>query len=187
MAQMLEALALAKEQVDLRLVLLGKVVPPDRDLFDRTVESLGISQIVEGPQWINYEELGKSVAQSQIGIIAMQPTPNNYLSLSNKLYNYMACGMPLIAPLGSASADLVRKHDSGLVVDTTSPARIAEAMVALGTDVTLRRRLGANGRGAIANELGWHVMGRRLLEIHARLLADAGAGRNRAAGSPAGR
>jgi glycosyltransferase involved in cell wall biosynthesis len=172
MIQMLQALAIATEQVDLRLVLLGKVVLWEQALFDQTLESIGVGKIVEGPQWINYKTLGAAIAESQIGIIAMQPTPNNYLGLSNKLFNYMACGMPLIAPRGSASADLIEKHDSGLVVDTTSPEDIADAMVTLITDVSLRKKLGANGREAIANELGWHVMARRLLEIHACLMED---------------
>jgi glycosyltransferase involved in cell wall biosynthesis len=173
MIQMLQAVAIAKEQVDLRLVLLGKIVPWEQDLFDTTVDSMGIRKFIEGPKWIDYRKLGETIAESQIGLIAMQPTPNNYLGLSNKLFNYMACGMSLITPIGSASAELVREYDSGLTVDTTSPEAIAGAMLTLAKDSALRKRLGVNGRRAIADTLGWRVMARRLLEIHARLLARA--------------
>ncbi len=169
MVEMLEALALARREVDLRLRFLGKVRPADQTLFDKTVEKLDLAESIIGPQWINFSELGKSLSQGQIGIVAMQPTPNNYLSLSNKIYNYMACGMAMIVPKGSASEDLATEHHSGLAVDTTKPEQIAAAFVKLAQNKKLRQQQGANGRKAIEEKLGWHRMEARLLEIYAQL------------------
>lgn len=169
MVEMLEALAMARKEVDLQLHLLGRIVPKDQALFEQTVARLDIVDIVIGPEWINYAELGQSLCQGQIGIVAMLPTPNNYLSISNKFYNYMACGMALIVPKGSASEDIAVEHRSGIAVDTTRPEEIAKAFVKLASDAELRKHQGTNGRRAIEEKLGWHRMEARLLEIYKQL------------------
>lgn len=168
--QAIEALAIARSKAALRLVFLGRIHPSCATLFEDTIEKLGLADAVEGPNWIDYCLLGKELSRCQVGLVTMQPTPNNYLSLSNKLYNYMACGMPVIVPRGSASADLVEKYECGLCVDTTKPSEIAKAMVLLGTDEQLRSEMSANGRAAIQNELGWHRMEELLLHLYSGLV-----------------
>jgi glycosyltransferase involved in cell wall biosynthesis len=169
MLQILEALALARKSVEARLLVVGKVPLADEGLFRRKIEDLHLHEAVELPGWVGYEKVGQVLSRGQIGIVAMQPTPNNYLSLSNKIYNYMCCAQAVIVPRGSATADLVRDADCGLAVDTTRPEEIARAMVTLAREAALRRRLGANGRKAIEERYGWHIMERRLGEIYAQL------------------
>jgi glycosyltransferase involved in cell wall biosynthesis len=169
MLEILAALDEARRRVDLRWLVIGGVRPRARDLFDRTVRERGLAGAVEPSGWVPYRDVGRLLARSQIGIVAMQPSPNNYLSLSNKLYNYMACGMPVIVPQGSASADLVRAAGSGVAVDTTDPHAIAEALLMLAQDRALREEMGAAGRRAILETYGWHRMEERLRCIYAAI------------------
>lgn len=60
-------------------------------------------------------------------------------------------------------------HRRGLAVDTTNPQAIAEAVCRLAGEADLREELGANGRRAIENELGWHKMEEALATIYATL------------------
>lgn len=175
MVQILEALAIARRQADLKLLIVGRILPREQDIFDQTVRRLDLGEALVFPGWVAYDQIGLHLARAQIGIVCMQPTPNNFLSLSNKIYNYMACGLASIVPAGSASADLVAAHDAGLAVDTTNPQEVAEAFVRLAADADLRRRLGANGRRALETELGWHKMEERLYEIYQELAAGGSA------------
>jgi hypothetical protein len=169
MVQLLEGLALARRHADVRLLVVGEVRPGARALFEEKTGALGLRGAVEMPGWVDYDGVGAVLSRGQIGVVAMQPTPNNYLSLSNKLYNYMCSAMPVIAPAGSATADLVLREDCGVAVDVTRPDAIAEAIVRLAGDRPLRERLGARGRRAIQQRYGWHVMEKRLAEIYAQL------------------
>jgi hypothetical protein len=169
MLEMLEALVMARRSVEVRLLIVGGVREWDRARFDAEVSALGLAEAIESPGWVSYDSIGRWLSRSQIGIVAMQPTPNNYLSLSNKIYNYMGCGLAVIVPAGSATADLVREVDCGVAVDTTSAEAIADAMVRLVRDPALRQRLGANGRRAVEQTYGWHKMAERLVEIYAQL------------------
>ena len=169
MTQMLEALAIARRQADVRMLILGRVEKAYQAQYDQLVARHGLADAIEGPKWIKYNLLGQEVARAQIGIVAMQPTPNNYGSLSNKIYSYMACGHATVVPKGSATSDLVLGEQAGIAVDTTNPEAIAEAFVRLAKDPDLRSQLGANGRRAIMEKYGWHKMEERLLDIYAQL------------------
>jgi glycosyltransferase involved in cell wall biosynthesis len=169
MIPMLEALALVRQRADVRLLIVGGVEEDERAAFDRKVAQLNLAGAIDAPGWVLYDKVGELLSCGQIGIVAMQPTPNNYGGLSNKIFNYMCCGMAAIVPAGSATADLVRGADCGLAVDTTRPAAMAEAITQLAQDRALRARLGANGRRAIETTFGWHKMADRLREIYAQV------------------
>jgi glycosyltransferase involved in cell wall biosynthesis len=169
MKQMLEALAFARKSFDVRLLFVGKVRESCVQRFNYLVRQLDLVPHVEVTGWIPYDRLGETDARAQVGLLALQPTGNNFGGLSNKVYSYMSCGQPAIVPQGSASAELIRHYDSGIAVDITQPAVIAEAIVALARNATLRKRLGLNGRRAVETELGWHKMEDKLRLNYAEL------------------
>jgi glycosyltransferase involved in cell wall biosynthesis len=169
MLQILDALALARAEADVRLLIVGGIRAGQQALFERTAAKLGLTAAIESLGWVPYEQVGRHSRRAQIGIVAMQPTVNNYLSLSNKIYSYMCCAQPAIVPVGSATEDLVREADCGLAVDTTEPQQIARAILRLAKDRSLRERLGANGRKAIEDTYGWHKMEEKLARIYAAL------------------
>ncbi len=169
MAQMLEALALARRSVDVRLLCVGKVREDCAQRFDALVRQFNLSPHVEVTGWIPYDQLGHTDAKGQIGLVALQPTGNNFGGLSNKVYSYLSCGQPAIVPQGSASAELVSHYDCGVAVEITQPAAIAEAIVAIARDASLRKRLGQNGRRAVESELGWQKMEEKMCLGYAEL------------------
>ncbi|MCX6842132.1 MAG: glycosyltransferase family 4 protein [candidate division WOR-3 bacterium] len=162
MLEMLEAIALVRQSMDVRLLLVGKVTSDDRALFDETVRRLALRDIVDMPSWMPYEEVGSAESKAHIGIIALHNTRNALGSLNNKLYNYMSCGIPIIAPKGGATQAMVERYECGCAIDTRDPHKIAAEIVRLGRDVNLRKKLGQNGRRAIETELGWHRMEEKL-------------------------
>jgi len=169
MRQMLEALVLARRSVDVRLLLVGKVRENCAQQFNDLIRQFDLKAQVEVTGWIPYDRLGETDARAQIGLVALQPTGNNFGGLSNKVYSYMSCGQPAIVPEGSATADLITRCDSGIAVNITQPAAISEAIVTLARDVAMRKRLGRNGRQAMEAELSWDKMEDKLQHGYAEL------------------
>jgi glycosyltransferase involved in cell wall biosynthesis len=167
--QMLEALSIVRRTRDIRFLIVGRIRPEAQPHFDQKVAELGLADIIVMPGWRPYEEIGKIESQAQIGLICHQYTPNSFLSLNNKLYNYMSCGQAIIGPAGSATADMIEKYKVGLSVDTTNPEKIADAIIKLAENLELRKQFGNNGRKAIETELGWHKMEERLERIYSQL------------------
>jgi glycosyltransferase involved in cell wall biosynthesis len=166
MDPLLRAVALAGRQEPIQLLVVGKVGAGSAAEFDRLVAELALADRVKVTGWLPYAEVGQVDATAQIGVVTLQPSGNNYGSLSNKVYSYMACGQAVIVPQGSATEELVAKYDCGLAVDVTRPEAIAQAILQLHADPVLRQSMGRNGRRAIEQDLGWHVMSARLLTAY---------------------
>ncbi|MBE7503827.1 MAG: glycosyltransferase family 4 protein [Verrucomicrobiales bacterium] len=169
MTQILRALVLARRTADVRLLVVGKLRPGCEAEFHALVRELGLDQVVTVTGWLPYDEVGRVDATAQIGLVTMQPSGNNFGSLSNKLYSYMACGHAIIVPAGSATAEVAEQHQCGVAVDTTDPQAIADAICRLANDAALREELGARGRRAVVEELGWHRMEEVLRRIYQEL------------------
>ena len=167
--QMLEAISIVRRTFDIRFLIVGRIRSEAQPHFDQKVAELGLADIIVMPGWRPYKQIGKIESQAQIGLICHQYTPNSFLSLNNKLYNYMSCGQAIIGPAGSATADMIEKYKVGLSVNTTKPKNIAHAIIKLVENVELRKQFGANGRDAIETELGWHKMEERLEHIYSQL------------------
>jgi Glycosyl transferases group 1 len=60
-----------------------------------------------------------------------------------------ACGKPVIAGASGGTAEAVRDGESGLLVDGSSAAAIARAVVELATDSARRDRMGEAGRRVV--------------------------------------
>ncbi len=109
-------------------------------------------------------------AAADVGVVATQPIGlNNRYSLPNKLFQYMAAGIPVIATDFQQVRDVVIGSGAGLVADTRSPQRIAEAISTLLSDPAAARRMGDLGRQAVEARYNWATSERALLQAYASI------------------
>jgi glycosyltransferase involved in cell wall biosynthesis len=86
-------------------------------------------------------------------------------SLPNRLFEYMAAGIPVIAPTYAVDiARIVEGEQCGLLADFEDPASIADAIVRLYEDRQLSRDMGRRGREAFLARHNWEVEVQPLLE-----------------------
>ena len=106
-------------------------------------------------------------ASATIGVSPIIPSCLNYrYSLPNKLFQYMAAGIPVVASDFEQVREVVRGSDAGVTVDMTDRRAIVEALRALLADPEARARMGRNGRAAIAMSYNWGASARALLEVY---------------------
>ena len=67
-------------------------------------------------------------------------------------------------------SDIVATTKCGLVVDTSRPSEIAEALTLLVHDADARRRLGENGRRAVLRRYNWELEETKLLALYEGVL-----------------
>ena len=166
MEQILKALALVKEKMPVRFLMVGMIPERDRPLFDSLVRDLDISDVIEVTGFLPYGDVGPALNRGSIGLMALQPLLNNYATLHNKLYNYMATSQAVIGPGKSDTEKMIRKTQCGVVADMIRPKPLADAIMELLADPERCRQLGLNGRKAVEEQFGWHVMERRLRKIY---------------------
>jgi glycosyltransferase involved in cell wall biosynthesis len=99
------------------------------------------------------------------GLALLHDEPNYATSRPTKVMEYMAFGVPVVTTPNAASAELVRRYDSGVVVPFEDAAAAAEAVRSLRADSQLRHRLGEAGRAGAMRDLDWRDDGQRFGEL----------------------
>ncbi|UGS38801.1 D-inositol-3-phosphate glycosyltransferase [Capillimicrobium parvum] len=116
------------------------------------------------------ERLLALTREADVGVTLLEDTcVNHQLALPNKLFEYVAAGIPVVASDLPEMGALVRERHIGWTADPSDPEAVAGALrvaLAAGHLEPLRARL----REAEA-ELRWPVERRRLLDAYARLAA----------------
>jgi glycosyltransferase involved in cell wall biosynthesis len=102
-------------------------------------------------------EVAQAIDGARAGIVLNHPTANYVDAYSTKMFEYMARGLPVVCSNFPLWVDIVGGADCGIAVDPRSPSAIAEAIGSLNEDPELARRLGENGRRAIAERYNWEA------------------------------
>jgi len=154
---------------ELRLRLIG----PDTDGFAARVrseaEALGVADRLEIRPPVPPAEVPAALAGTMLGVVLTQPTVLSYrLSLPNKLFEYVAAGLPVLASDLPVQGPLVREEGIGEVVPPDDVAGVAEAMRRL-VDPARNAEVRARVR-AFARRTSWEHERRRLEEIYRTLV-----------------
>ncbi len=96
-----------------------------------------------------------AAATADVGVILNLNTGlNNYLSLPNKIFEYLGAGVPVVASDFPDMAELIARYDVGATCDPEDPGAIAAAIRAVIGDPARHRELRAHAAEA-ARELNW--------------------------------
>ncbi len=82
-----------------------------------------------------------------------------------KLFDYLACGCPVVAAVRGDAARVVEESGGGLVVEPENGDAIAGAVRRLREDPALRARLATAGPAFVEREHSRRALGRRLVEV----------------------
>ena len=137
------------------LVSLDPVLPALRSLAstidfdlviisDRTIEDDALSIVHRS--W-TLEEQENWIAQLDIGIMPLEDSPWAQGKCSYKALQYMAASVPVIASPVGMNAQLIEHERNGLLAE--NEAEWTRMLKSLGSDETLRRRIGDEGRSTV--------------------------------------
>ena len=87
-----------------------------------------------------------------------------HTTLPVKLFDYLACGRPVVATNCKETARILRSHECGLVADFNAQD-LAEKIIQLLSNRELALRMGANGRKVIESIYNWDTMAKKLLKV----------------------
>ena len=157
------------------LVLLGdgSLEPVLRTL----AAELGINQRVHPLSPVPSGDVVAYAASATVGVSPIIPSSLSYrYSLPNKLFQYMAAALPVVASDFEQVRDVVAGSGAGLLVDATDPEAIARAIRYLVDHPDEAKAMGALGRRAIRDRYNWDVSAASLLAVYRRLSAAEGGG-----------
>ncbi|WP_028578824.1 glycosyltransferase family 4 protein [Desulfogranum japonicum] len=132
-------------------------------------------QVMPGWRFVDYrgivdrDEVSQIMASSQAGVVTFLPGPNHNESQPNKMFEYMAAGLPLIASHFPLWKQIVEKNQCGICVNPGSPEEIARAITSLLDDQKLAETMGKAGKNAVTHNLNWENEAVKLVNIYSQI------------------
>ena len=108
--------------------------------------------------------------ESQVGIVTFLPFGNHTHSQPNKLFEYMAQGIPLVTSNFDLWKAIIEKVDCGICIDPSDPNAITEAIQVLLSDKAKAKQMGENGRDAVLNTFNWESEKKKLIKVYNELV-----------------
>ncbi len=150
------------------LAFLGTAEPAFRASLAALAREVGVADRVHFVEEVPLGELLMHTREADLGVTLFEASCENYrLTIPNKLFEYVAAGVPVLGSAHPEVERLIAGHGIGSTVDPTSPAAIASELrrgLAESRDPALRQRVRAADRA-----FDWGAEARRLLDAYAAL------------------
>ena len=118
---------------------------------------LGLEGRVRFEGWQPYGRLAAYLAAADLGAVPHVRDELTDTTIPNKLFEYMAAGLPVVASDCAPIARVVESSGCGAVFRSGDVASCAGVLAGLAADAGLRTRLGAAGRRAAEEVYNWDV------------------------------
>ena len=141
----------------------------DNDELEREVRASEGWKRVEFLGRVTPNEVLEAIVSAHCGIVIDHPISNYLDSYSTKMFEYMACGVPVVCSDFPLWVQLVGDAECGVTVNPMDPDAVAKAVEALCRDPEEARRLGENGRKAIRERYNWENEFAKLDNLYRRL------------------
>lgn len=148
---MLAATELSLWPADMRLVILGS----GRQAWLAEEAARHNARVVYKPA-VPYQEVALWVGHATAALSLLQ-TSNGLSPSPLKLYEAMACSVPVIVSEALGQAELIRAAGCGLVIPEGDPVALASAVAALRGDAHASILMGERGRQAVVLSHSWDV------------------------------
>jgi glycosyltransferase involved in cell wall biosynthesis len=166
-----EAIRLVPPELGARLRIAGEMRPAGRADAIRALPWADRIEVL--PHRSRHTAL-EELRRASIGLAVLPPRMNNREGWrSNKLFEYMAAGLPVVVPDAPGWRQIVERYQCGLAARAEDPRAVAAAIAVLLRDPDSAREMGHRGRAAVMAELNWEREAPRLLGLYERLLRIA--------------
>lgn len=167
--KMVEAMALLSGRLpEARMKWAGPIVPPS--FLDEMRELPGWDKI-DYHGVVERAALAAFLGTSRAGLVVLQPTPNYLDSQPNKLFEYMAAGLPVIASDFPLWKQIVTEVDCGLLVNSEDPAAISHAIAWILQNPEAAEAMGRRGKAAVSDRYNWRKEEGKLTQLYTDLLS----------------
>lgn len=146
-----------------RLVVAGD--GGERSHIERLIAERRLESSVDLLGWREHTSLPELYASSDIGLLPFLPGRHVKITLANKLFDYMAAGLPIVAADLTPMRRVLNETGAGLLFTPGDSNSLASAVVGLLRDRAARQRLAENGRRAALDKYNWREDEKRLLEV----------------------
>jgi glycosyltransferase involved in cell wall biosynthesis len=174
--QMIEAMALIRESRPQALLLLIGLGPgPLRTEAEEKARGLGLENSVEFVSWVPHTELARHIGYASVGLVPWLAVAKHKMNIPIKLFEYWACGIPVVASDLPSFRDYVIRSQGGRLYDPSRIQDLASAALTLLENEEEGREMGERGRRWVQHEWNWAPMETALIACYRDLQPETAA------------
>ena len=161
--------ALIRKGYQARWRLFGTM--PDHDWFLNQLLARGFSQRFHVTGLIPHDQVASEIRKAKLGIIPLPNLPKFQNNIPQKLFEFMALGMPVVLSDLPPSRPFVEDQNCALTVPPDDPEAYATAILSLLENPELCAQMGKEGRRRVEREYNWQLESHKLVQLYKELLA----------------
>lgn len=161
----LDAMAVIKGiYPNIKLIILGKS-SADQLIKDR-IHTLNLKDHVFMEGWVSSELFASYIKTSKIGLSPILRNIHHDTTYANKIFQYMALGLPVIVSDCDAQKELVNEYCCGYVYSAEDHKELTARIIELYENDELRTQFGGNAVTSIEQHLNWDVLSSSLVRVY---------------------
>jgi glycosyltransferase involved in cell wall biosynthesis len=161
--EMIDAIGLLPDSLNARFLLLG-------DFLERGL----LTTVADQPGWQRTRYLGwqsrpamrEWLSEARVGLVLYHPDASHVEAYPNKMFEYMAAGLPVVASDFPLWRQILQETGAGLVADPLDPASIARAIEYLLTHPDEALDMGRRGHAAVLTRFNWEAEAAKLIALY---------------------
>ena len=121
--------------------------------------------------WVDRNEVNNYLRKSMVGLLNVFHIPNAEGSQPNKLFEYLAAGIPVIHSDNPHWQSITDRYNCGIAVNPTSSEELADAISFVMNNPDEAEKMGLRGRKAVFDNFSWENETIKLLKLYEDLLS----------------
>jgi glycosyltransferase involved in cell wall biosynthesis len=122
--------------------------------------------------WADRKQVANLLSSVRAGLVLFHSGPNHCSAQPNKMFEYMAAGLPVLASDFLLWRQIVDEVGCGLLVDPQDPAAIAQAMQWILDNPQEAEAMGRRGRVAVEEKYNWEREAEKLIGLYKELMQE---------------
>lgn len=162
---------ISKKHPRLKLYLIGSFSPESfKSKLNTLITELRMNEKIRIISQIPYAAIKEYLVNATIGFVSYLPYPNNKSCLPNKLFEYMACGLPVIASDFPLYREVVDEANFGKLVNPENAQEISKAIDDLLKNPKELKNMSNNARRAFKHKYNWSYEAKKLIKVYKYLM-----------------
>jgi glycosyltransferase involved in cell wall biosynthesis len=148
----------------IRLIVVGE--GPEEENLRNMVSRKGLDREVMFEGKVTHSRVFYYIGAATVCLALFDRERNDRTGLSPlKIFEYMACGRPVVATDVGNVRSIIERHKCGLIVEPGNIDSMSQAVMKLVRNPELAKELGENGREAAVRHYSWRTIGKNVLDI----------------------
>lgn len=141
--------------------------------FDKLVKINRLDDYFVMTGEVDHQEISSFLRRIDVGLVLFTPICyNNMIATPNKLFEYMAFGVPIVVSNLPEMKKIVDETRCGILIDPSNLREIGDSIKYLAKNPEEAKKMGKNGKKAFETKYNWDAQEGELLRMYEELMNE---------------